>query len=257
MNHQTITYIKKEHIGVIGFKDEMEKQGVIYRLKDEISEVSETVSSETDIWLVVLMGMGTLSTILESDSNLEGLERRDEGGIMPPSMVESIAKIEKPVIAGIEGIVLDQSLELMLACDIRIATDKSRFGLAQLKKHRIPWNGGTQRLPRLVGKGWALEMLLTGETVDAKEAHRIGLVNKVVSKEDLEKTVMEMAQEMASKSPIALRYAKEAINAGMDLTLDQGLHLEADLYMLLHTSRDRSEGIRAFQEKRKPEFEGK
>ena len=117
-------------------------------------------------------------------------------------------------------------------------------------------NGGTQRLPRLVGKGKALELVLAGDTIDAQEAHRIGLVNRVVPENVLEKTVMELAKDIASKSPIALRYAKEAMNAGLDLTLEQGLRLEADLYMLLHTTSDRTEGIRAFQEKRKPRFTG-
>ena len=112
-------------------------------------------------------------------------------------------------------------------------------------------------MARLVGKGKALEIILTGVTIDTQEAHRVGLVNKVVSSKELNETVMNIAQEMASKGPIALKYAKEAISTGMDLTLEQGLHLEGDLYMLLHTSRDRTEGIRAFQEKRKPQFEGK
>lgn len=254
MTYKTIEYRKKENVGVIRFKDHIDKQVGIFRLTDEISGVSSTVSSEADVRLVVLMGIGKLSTFLELNSEL--LEQQDEEEIVHPSLAESIANIEKPVMAGIDEVALDQSLEMILACDIRIATEKSRFGLSQLKRGTIPWNGGTQRLPRLVGKGRALEMLLTGETIDAQEAHRIGLVNRVVPKKDLEKTVMDLAQDIASKSPIALRYAKEAINNGMDLTLEQGLQLEADLYMLIHTTRDRTEGIQAFQEKRKPQFDG-
>ena len=112
-------------------------------------------------------------------------------------------------------------------------------------------------MARLVGKNKALEMILTGETIDAKEALRIGLVNKVVPKEEVMKVVMKMAKEMASKGPIALRYVKEAIYKGIDMTLEQGLRLEADLYLLIHTSMDRTEGIQAFREKRAPKFEGK
>jgi enoyl-CoA hydratase/carnithine racemase len=108
-----------------------------------------------------------------------------------------------------------------------------------------------------VGRGKALEMILTGEVIDAQEALRIGLVNKVVPNKDLMEVTMKMAQDMASKGPIALRYTKEAIYKGMDMTLEQGLRLEADLYLLIHTSKDRTEGIQAFQEKRKPKFEGK
>ena len=144
-----------------------------------------------------------------------------------------------------------------LACDIRIATNISHFGLLHIEKGLIPWDGGTQRLSRVIGQAKAMEMILTGELIDTQEAYRIGLVNKVVSSEDLMKVAADMAREMASKGPIALRYAKEAIRKGMDLTLEQGLRLEADLYFLLHTTKDRTEGIRAFQEKRSPQFEGR
>lgn len=112
-------------------------------------------------------------------------------------------------------------------------------------------------MTRLVGKGKTLEMILTGKTIHAEEAQRIGLVNQVVSSQDLMGVTMKMAREMASKGTIALRYAKEAVYQGMDLTLEQGLRLEADLYLLIHTTKDRTEGIRAFREKRVPKFEGK
>jgi enoyl-CoA hydratase len=254
MTYKTIEYWEKEHVGVIKFRDDINIKEDFFRLGDEVSQISIIIRSEADIWVVVLMGIGTLSTIPES--NTEYLEPQDEEEIVSPSLAESIAAIEKPVIAGIEDDAMDQCLELVLSCDIRIATEKSRFGLSQLEKGTIPMNGGTQRLPRLVGKGKALEMVLTGETIDAQEAHRIGLLNRVVPGNELEKTVVEIAKDMAAKSPVALRYAKEAINAGLDLTLEQGLHLEADLYMLLHTTGDRTEGIRAFQGKRKPQFTG-
>jgi enoyl-CoA hydratase/carnithine racemase len=146
---------------------------------------------------------------------------------------------------------------MALACDIRIAGETSRFGLPQIKKGLIPWDGGTQRLTRLVGRGKALEMILTGETMSAEEAYRFGLVSQVVPPKELMAIVMKMAREMASKGSIALRYTKEAVYQGMDLTLEQGLRLEADLYLLIHTTKDRTEGIKAFREKRVPKFEGK
>jgi enoyl-CoA hydratase/carnithine racemase len=254
MAYKTIEYRKKEHFGVIKFRHKNEITGDLFRLKAELHEVSTLISGEADLRLVVLMGIGTFSNLLGSSP--ESLELQDTEEAVSPSLAETIANIEKPVIAGIEGDARDQGLELILACDVRIAAEKSRFALTQLEKGTIPMNGGTQRLPRLVGKGKALELVLTGESIDAHEAYRIGLVNRVVSENELEKTIMELAKDMASKSPIALRYAKEAMNAGLDLTLEQGLRLEADLYMLLHTTTDRTEGIRAFQEKREPQFTG-
>ena len=172
-------------------------------------------------------------------------------------IVEQIASIDRPVISAIDGEVTGLGLELALACDIRIATEISHFGLPHVREGLIPWDGGTQRLSRLVGRSKAMEMILTGEIIDAQEAYRIGLVNRVVPPKELMSLVMDMAREIASKGPVALRYAKEAIHKGMDLTLEQGLRLEADLYFLLHTTKDRTEGIRAFQEKSSPRFEGR
>ena len=120
----------------------------------------------------------------------------------------------------------------------------------------MPTGGGTQRLPRLIGKGKALELILTADTINAEEALEIGLVSQVIPHEKLASEVENIAQTMAGKAPIALRFIKEAVNKGLDLTLEQGLHLEADLYFLLHTTSDRTEGIKAFLEKRPPRFKG-
>jgi enoyl-CoA hydratase len=172
------------------------------------------------------------------------------------SVVDSIARLKQPVIAAIRGDAVGIGLELALACDIRIGTENARFGLTQVKEGRIPSNGGTQRLPRLVGQGKALQMVLTGELIDAAEAYRIGLIHRVVASELLMSAASGMAEEMAAKSPLSLSYAKEALYSGRDLTLDQGLKTELDLYLLLFTTLDRTEGITAFREKRKPEFKG-
>jgi enoyl-CoA hydratase len=184
---------------------------------------------------------------------MEKLRRR----IMSRRRGNPIAKLDQPVVAAISGDAIGQGLELVLACDIRIASETSRFGLPQIESGVIPRDGGTQRLSRLVGKGKALEMILTGEIIDAQEALRIGLVHKVVPTKDLTEVTMKMAKEMASKGPIALRYTKEAVYKGMDMILEQGLRLEADLYLLIHTSKDRTEGIQAFRVKKTPRFEGK
>jgi enoyl-CoA hydratase/carnithine racemase len=164
--------------------------------------------------------------------------------------------MEKPVIAAINGDAIGDGLELALSCDIRIAADTARFGLTQLESGAIPSDGGTQRLPRLIGKGKALELILTAETINATEALDIGLVSKLVPASELATEAETLVQGIATKAPISLRYVKEAVNKGMDMTMDQGLRLEADLYLLLHTTADRTEGITAFLEKRTPEFKG-
>ncbi|OGN88727.1 MAG: hypothetical protein A2Z74_00205 [Chloroflexi bacterium RBG_13_46_9] len=148
-------------------------------------------------------------------------------------------------------------MEIALACDIRIASTTAHFAFPNVARGIIPMDGGTQRLSRIVGKGKALELILTAETIDAAEAEKIGLVSKAVAPGLLSVEVEALVKVMATKAPIALRYIKEAVNKGADMTLEQGLRLEADLYFLLHTTEDRTEGIKAFQQKRTPEFKGK
>ncbi len=173
------------------------------------------------------------------------------------SAASSIANINCPVIAAVNGDALGQGLELILGCDFRIATTTARFGFPYIASGLLPMDGGTQRLPRLIGRNKSLEMILSGDIIKAKEALRIGLVNKIVPPRKLAAEIDQIAQKIKERAPVALRFAKEAINQGLDLTLEQGLRLEADLYFLLHTTRDRTEGITAFRSKRKPKFTGK
>jgi enoyl-CoA hydratase/carnithine racemase len=168
-----------------------------------------------------------------------------------------VAGIDRPVIAAVDGDALGLGLEIALSCDIRIASEKARFGLPQVARGRIPLDGGTQRLPRIIGRGKAMELLLTAETISADEALEIGLVSKVVPPEALAGEVDKLAETIAAKGPIALRYLKEVVNKGLDMTLEQGLRLEADLYFLLHTTADRTEGIKSYLEKRPPKYKGK
>jgi enoyl-CoA hydratase len=151
---------------------------------------------------------------------------------------------------------MGQGLELALACDIRYASDGSHFGLLQVSQGLIPMSGGTQRLPRLVGKGQALELILTARIIDTREALRIGLINKRVTKEMLNSEVEAVVKLIATKGPVALKLAKEAISRGLESSLEEGLGLEMDLYSLLQTTDDRREGIQAFLEKRQPKFKG-
>ncbi len=163
----------------------------------------------------------------------------------------------QPIIAAIRGFALGGGLEFALACDIRVAAEDAQLGLTEINLAIIPGGGGTQRLPRLVGRGKALEMILTGMRVPAAEALRIGLVERVVPVAQLMAAAQGLARDIAAKAPIALRYAKEAVVSGLGLPLQDGIRLENDLATLLRTTEDRVEGARAFVEKRKPKWTGR
>jgi enoyl-CoA hydratase/carnithine racemase len=173
------------------------------------------------------------------------------------SLAEPVAALECPVIAAMNGDASGIGLELALACDIRVAAKSARLSLPYIKKGLIPSDGATQRLPRLVGRAKAMELMLTGDVLSAEDACSLGLVNRVVPDKKLMGIVIEMGSEMAGMAPLSLKYCKEAVLKGLDMTLEQGLRLEGDLYFLLHTTEDRTEGITAFKEKRKPKFKGK
>jgi enoyl-CoA hydratase len=163
----------------------------------------------------------------------------------------------QPIIAAIGGHCFGGGLELALACDIRIVAADSRLGLTEVDLAIIPGGGGTQRLPRVVGRGKALELILTAARIDATEALRIGLVERVVPAGEALKAAQELAATLAAKAPLALRYAKEAVVKGLELPLADGIRLEGDLSTLLRTTEDRLEGAKAFLEKRKPRWQGR
>ena len=221
------------------------------QMAQELAELAESVNRDDAIRVVVLSGRGSTFS-----SGWEAVRVRasDRQGLQAAA---AIARIEKPVVAAINGDAVGQGLELVLAADLRIAARGARFGLPHLSKGAIPWDGGTQRLPRLIGRAKALEMLLTGEIIDAEEARRIGLVNQTVETEELKAVVDRVAGQIAQAAPIAARYAKEAVAKATDILLADGMRLEADLSILLHTTRDRAEGIRSFLERRPPRFRGR
>jgi len=171
--------------------------------------------------------------------------------------VKAIGNLTRPVIAAIQGDAFAEGFELALACDLRVVSDRAHFAMSQLSTGYLPAHGGTQRLPRIVGRMRALDLLLTGRTIDAAEAAVVGIAARVVPPTDFDPTVHALVRELQAKGPIALRYAKEAVLKGSDLALEQGIRLEEDLYALLQTTRDRDEGVHAFLEKRKPVFHGK
>lgn len=250
-----VSFEKRGRLAMIVFAWPVPKDIPFIQISAELEDIRAVICRDNDISVVVLSGQQAFSAGPDGGA-WPSLEI--EGEQCPRlSLSSTIDAIDRPVIAAIEGDAFGQGLELVLACDLRICSEVARFGMPHVAFGEIPCDGGTQRLPRLVGKSKAIEMILTGRSINAQEARRIGLVNEVVPPEELMKGVKEIAHKMSSRGPIALRYAKEATQKGMDLTLEQGLRLEADLYFLLHTTRDRTEGIKAYQEKRNPQFEGR
>ena len=241
-----INYCKQQHIAWITLNRPGAGNTINWQMVQQMEEVCRDIGGDDDIYVVVITGAGDKAFSAGSEP----------GNEIGNGISAYVAGLEQPVIAAINGDALGEGLELALSCDIRLASRNAMFGLPHVTRGQIPMDGGTQRLPRIVGKGKALELIFTGETFGAEEALEMGLVSKVVAAEELAVEAQTLAETLAGKAPIALRYAKEAIVKGLDLTLDQGLRLEADLYFLLHTTDDRSEGIRAFLEKRPPDFKG-
>lgn len=172
-------------------------------------------------------------------------------------LFRNIEEFEKPVIAAINGVALGGGLEIALCADIRIAADGARFGLPEIKLGVIPAAGGTQRLPRLIGEARAKELILTADLVDAETALRLGIVSRVMPQAELMPAALELAQRIAEHPPLAVRFAKRAINRGMQTDLDSGLEYERYAAAMIIDSDDRKEGMRAFVEKRKPVFTGR
>ena len=240
----TITIAPSEPGGLVGLES-------VY----SFSEAATEVRQRDDVWVVVLSSdgndfcLGASSQVSEavlSAGPLSGQVR----------IAQTLSDIEKPVVCVVQGRVQDQGLEIALACDLRIADRDSTFAMTQVLDGAMPWDGGTQRLPRLIGRSRAVDMLLTGRRVATSEALEIGLVNEVVGQGKASERAMELAALISGHGPIALRYLKEAVLNGMDGTLDQGLRLEADLSFLLQSTQDRSEGISSFLERRNPIYRG-
>jgi enoyl-CoA hydratase/carnithine racemase len=223
--------------------------GLTSALHVALAEAAAEIDLDDDVRVVVLRARGHAFCGPTRDEPAEGATTSDG--------VASIAALRVPVIALMQGDALDEGLELALACDLRLAAPSARLALGQLGAGRLPRHGGTQRLPRVAGKGRALSMLLFGERLTARAARDAGLVQRVVPQRDLWRAGDGLAADMASRAPIAQRLAKEALRAASDLPLAEGLRLEGDLYVLLQSTADRDEGIASFRERRRPRFRGR
>ena len=225
----------------------------------ELDACFSEISERKDIKVVILTGSGAKAFVAGADISEMVNATPAEGRKMGMLAKEAFLKLEtmpQVTIAAVNGFALGGGCEISMACDIRIASAKAKFGQPEVGLGITPGFSGTQRLPRLVGLGKAKELIYTAAVIHAEEACRIGLVNKVVESEELMNECMAMAKTIAAKAPLAVRYAKEAINRGVETDMDTGIVIENGLFGLCFATTDQKEGMEAFLWKRKPEFEG-
>lgn len=226
----------------------------------EIGSAFAQLDRDDNVGAIIVTGAGDKAFVAGADINVlarYGPEEGRGGSLHGQNAFDRIERSGKPVIAAVNGYALGGGCELALACHLRIASDRARLGLPEINLSIIPGHGGTQRLPRLVGKGKALELICTGRHVTAEEALRIGLVNEVVPHEQLAERAQELAGELAAKPPLAMRYAIGAVNEGLDAALGEAQAIEATYFGLCCATEDKFEGMNAFLEKRKPEWKGR
>ncbi len=233
-------------------------------LAAEIRQVCREIREDSNVNLALFTGEGNCFSAGRLPVPRDEISGEEITGSLPDhqqwiaglQVANNVAELPVPVIMALNGDTLDHGLELALAGDIRLADENARFGLTDLASGGFPWDGGTQRLPRLVGPAWAQDLILTGRALDAHQALELGLVNRVTPPGQALAEARELAEQILRGGPLAARYVKEAVYQGVDLALPRGLALEADLNIILQSTRDRAEGLASFAEKRPPRYSG-
>jgi enoyl-CoA hydratase len=260
MLYDTLLYEKREVIACVTINRPQKLNALNRQMIDELDACFTEIETDEGVRAVILTGAGEKSFAAGADINELAVQTPLEGketSLRGQRVLNRIENLGKSVIAAINGYALGGGCELAMACTLRIASENARFAQPEVKLGIVPGYAGTQRLPRLVGKGRALEMILTGEQVTAQEACRIGLVNQVVSLQDLMTAAESLAAKIASNAPLAVKFAMEAISHGLEMNQAQGEFLEASLFAACCTTEDMKEGTRAFLEKRPAKFVGK
>jgi len=257
LSYQTLLVAKEGPIGIVQLNRPKVLNALNFEIMSELVSALEELDREVAIRAIILTGSersfaagADLAEMSQSTPVDLLLGRRFE-------LWDRIRKISKPIIAAVSGYCLGGGNELAMNCDLIVASETATFGQPEVNVGIIPGAGGTQRLPRLVGKYKAMEMILTGKSISADEAYRIGLVNRVVPPESLMEEAKKIATDIASKPPISIRSAKEAILRAQDTTLEVGLEFERKAFYMLFATEDGREGMKAFLEKRKPIYQGK
>jgi enoyl-CoA hydratase len=228
-------------------------------VRDRAMEVLAELAEDDGVGVVVITGAGEKSFIAGADiGEFAGRSPFDQRQAMrSPRVFDVMASFPKPVIAMVNGFCLGGGCELAMSCDLRVASETARFGQPEINLGLIPGGGGTQRMPRLTGTGQAMRLMLTGDMIPAAEAKEIGLVEMVVPADELRDKTLELAQKIASKSPLTLRIAKEAVRAAERLPIEDGITYERDLFCLAFSTEDKAEGVEAFLEKRPAAWKGR
>lgn len=259
MSYETLRVENEPPVSVVYINRPKALNALNSQVLDELCQVFFELNSNEELSVVVITGEGEKAFVAGADigemsglTSLQG-EKFMRKGQETLSMIENLDKI---VIAAVNGFALGGGCELAMACDIRLAAKSAKIGQPEVSLGIIPGFGGTQRLARLVGRGKAKQLIFSGDHITAEEAHRIGLVDEVYDSEELLAKAKELAGKIASKGPLAVRACKMLINKGLDCDLDTGLHLEREAIAVLFSTEDQKEGMKAFLEKRKPDFKG-
>lgn len=260
MTFETVQLTVDGPLAIATIAREAQLNALSQRVIADLLLVRAQLEADAAVRVVVLTGAGDKAFVAGADiAAMAELSPRDaqafaqQGG----ALAEAIETSRLPWIAAVNGFALGGGCEIAMACTMRLASDNAKLGQPEVKLGIIPGYGGTQRLPRLVGKGIAMQLVLAGEMITAAEAHRIGLVNEVVPQPELIPRAEAIAHKIIANAPLAVQYAMEAVNKGMEMTLQEGLYLEATLFGVCCATEDKTEGTKAFLEKRAANFKGK
>lgn len=259
MDFANLLYENQDGIALITMNRPKALNALNQETLDELNQLADMLAKDSSVQVVILTGSGEKAFVAGADiaqmQSMSAMEGRNFGKL-GQAVFNKLENLPQPVIAAVNGFALGGGCELAMACDIRIASEKAKFGQPEVTLGITPGFAGTQRLPRLVGKGRAKQLLYTADVIDAQEAYRIGLVNVVVSAEELMTTARAMAQKIQSRAAVAVQLCKAAVNEGLDTDLETGTAYEAEVFGLCFATADQKEGMAAFTEKRKAQFTG-